>query len=63
MIGEAQLQGCALLLAEELQDGGVYDGVTVRSPFTPALGEAIAAYTVAPVATRRHPARGRPKKK
>lgn len=63
VVGAAQLQGCALLLTEDLQDGGVYDGVTVRSPFTLALGEAIAAYTVAAVASRPHPPRGRPKRK
>ncbi len=61
VVGAAQLQGCALLLTEDLQDGGVYGGVTARSPFTLGLEEAAAAYTVAPVATRRHPARGRPK--
>jgi predicted nucleic acid-binding protein len=63
VVGAAQLQGCAVLLTEDLQDGGVYGGVTVRSPFTLALGDAIAAYVVAPVATRRHPSRGRPKRK
>jgi hypothetical protein len=63
VVGAAQLQGCALLLTEDLQDGRLYDGMTVRSPFALAPGETIAAYTVAPVATRRHPARGRPKRK
>jgi len=63
VLGAAQLQGCALLLTEDLQDGGVYDAVTVRSPFTLALGEPIAPHTVASVATRPHPARGRPKRK
>jgi predicted nucleic acid-binding protein len=63
VVGAAQLQGCAVLLTEDLQDGGVYGGVTVRSPFTFALGEAIAAYAAAPIATRRHPSRGRPKRK
>lgn len=63
VVGAAQLQGCALLLTEDLQDGGVYGGVTVRSPYTLALGEAIGAYTAAPVVTRGHPSRGRPKRK
>ncbi len=62
VVSAAQLQGCALLLTEDLQDGGVYGGVSVRSPFTLALGETIAAYAVVPVATRRHPPRGRPKR-
>jgi predicted nucleic acid-binding protein len=63
VVGAAQLQGCALLLTEDLQDGGVYGGVTVRSPFTLALGEVIGVYTAVPVATPRHPPRGRPKRK
>jgi predicted nucleic acid-binding protein len=63
VVAAAQLQGCALLLTEDLQDGGVYGGVTVRSPFTLALGEAVAAYAAVPVATSRHPPRGRPKRK
>lgn len=62
VLGAAQLQGCALLLTEDLQDGGVYGGVTVRSPFTLELGEAAAIYTVTPVAASRHPPRGRPKR-
>jgi predicted nucleic acid-binding protein len=62
VVGAAQLQGCALLLTEDLQDGGIYGGVTVRSPFTLALGEAAAAYTAVPAATSRHPLRGRPKR-
>jgi predicted nucleic acid-binding protein len=33
VVAAAQAQGCARLLTEDLQDGGVYGGVTVRSPF------------------------------
>ena len=66
VVAAAQLQGCTLLLTEDLQDGGVYGGVTVRSPFTLALGEHIAAYaagaTPAPVVPAAHPPRGRPKR-
>ncbi|HYX42028.1 MAG TPA: PIN domain-containing protein [Pyrinomonadaceae bacterium] len=62
VVGAAQLQGCALLLSEDLQDGGVYGGVMVRSPFTLALDEPTAPYTVSPTATHRHPPRGRPKR-
>jgi predicted nucleic acid-binding protein len=61
VVGAAQLQGCSLLLSEDLQDGGVYGSVTVRSPFTLAVGEADAAYVIAPLAGRGHPRRGRPK--
>jgi len=59
VVGAAQLQGCAVLLTEDLQDGGVYGGVTVRSPFTLAVEEAAALYAVQPAAARRRP-RGRP---
>jgi predicted nucleic acid-binding protein len=61
VVAAAQIQGCTLLLSEDLQDGGVYGEVTVRSPFTLPLGETIAVY--APVVTRRPPSRGRPKRK
>ena len=61
VVGAAQLQGCTVLLTEDLQDGAVFGGVAVRSPFTLAIEEAAATYAVAPSATRRHPSRGRPK--
>ena len=61
IIAAAQLQGCPLLLTEDLQDGGVYGSVKVRSPFTLDLGEPAAAYTTVARAVSRHPARGRPK--
>ena len=61
IVGAAQLQGCDLLLTEDLQDGGVYGGVTVRNPFTFALGEVAPAYTVTPAAAARRAPRGRPK--
>jgi len=62
VVGAAQLQGCAVLLTEDLQDGGVYGCVTVRNPFTHALDEPIPAYASAPPTVRGHPARGRPRK-
>jgi hypothetical protein len=37
-----------VLLTEDLQDGGVFGGVAVRSPFTLAIEEAAAVYAVAP---------------
>lgn len=61
VVGAAQLQGCAVLLTEDLQDGGMFGGVAVRSPFTLAVEEAAAVYAVAPGAARRPPSRGRPK--
>jgi len=62
IVAAAQLQGCALLLSEDLQDGGVYGGVTVRSPFTLAINEPAAAYTVTPKVAARHRPRGRPRR-
>jgi len=60
VVGAAQLQGCIVLLTEDLQDGAVYGGVTVRSPFTVAVEEAAALYAVQPAATRLRRSRGRP---
>ena len=61
VVAAAQVQGCALLLSEDLQDGGVYGGVTVASPFTMGVSEPAATYA-AVSAARRHPQRGRPKR-
>jgi predicted nucleic acid-binding protein len=60
VLAAAQLQACVLLLSEDLQDGAVYGSVTVRSPFTLALGEDAAAYLAAPRAVAQHRSRGRP---
>lgn len=63
VIAAAQLQDCALLLTEDLQDGGVYGTLTVRSPFTLSVEAPAPAYAVAPVAlASRHRPRGRPKR-
>jgi predicted nucleic acid-binding protein len=61
VVAAAQLQDCALLLSEDLQDGAVFGAVTVRSPFTLAVEERVAAYAAAPVAASRHRPRGRPR--
>ncbi|SRR5258706_15717919 len=61
IVSAAQIQNCALLLSEDLQDGGEYGGVVVRSPFTLAVSEASATYMLAMPATGRHPGRGRPR--
>lgn len=60
VVAAAQAQGCTLLLSEDFQDGAVYGGVTVRSPFTLTLGEDTAAYAVAARADTRR-SRGRPR--
>jgi predicted nucleic acid-binding protein len=62
VVAAAQLQECTLLLSEDFQDGIVFGGVTVRSPFTLDVREPAAAYAAAPVAASRHRGRGRPRK-
>jgi predicted nucleic acid-binding protein len=62
VVAAAQLQGCSVLLTEDLQDGAVFDGVTVRSPFTLDAREPEAVYAAAPVMAGRHRPRGRPRK-
>ena len=61
VVAAAQLQDCALLLTEDLQDGAVFDSVTVRSPFTLAVEEPRGKYEISSTA-QRHPPRGRPRK-
>jgi predicted nucleic acid-binding protein len=63
IVGAARLQGCALLLTEDLQDGSVLDGVTVRSPFTLRATEAAAARYARAARPAGHPPRGRPRKR
>jgi predicted nucleic acid-binding protein len=62
VVAAAQLQDCALLLTEDLQDGAAFGGVTARSPFTLAAEEPRAEYEIAAAAPR-HPPRGRPRRK
>jgi predicted nucleic acid-binding protein len=61
VVAAAQLQGCALLLTEDLQDGAEYGGVMVRSPFTLDVREPLATYAT-PAPRPRHRGRGRPRK-
>ncbi|HEX2650010.1 MAG TPA: PIN domain-containing protein [Burkholderiales bacterium] len=58
----AQLQDCAILLTEDLQDGMVFDGVTVRSPFTLGVEETGANYEARPGLASLHRPRGRPRR-
>lgn len=62
VVAAAQLQDCALLLTEDLQDGGVYGAVTVRSPFTLEAREPVAKYSAELLAASRHRPRGRPRR-
>jgi len=62
IVAAAQIQGCSVLLTEDLQDQAVFDGVTVRSPFVFGASEDLAAYALREPATRVHRRRGRPRK-
>ena len=62
VVAAAQLQDCAILLTEDLHDGGVYGGVTVRSPFTLAVREPVSPYAALSRPPERHRPRGRPRK-
>jgi predicted nucleic acid-binding protein len=59
VVAAAQLQGCTLLLTEDLRDGQDYGGVTVRSPFSISIEQAASHYAVPPPRDRA-PRRGRP---
>ena len=61
VVAAAQLQDCALLLTEDLQDGAAVGGLTIRSPFSLSVQEDRAIYA-APAAERLHRARGRPRR-
>jgi predicted nucleic acid-binding protein len=62
IVAAAQLQECAVLLTEDLQDGMQFGSVTVRSPFTLEVREPVAAYAPAPVIASLHRPRGRPRR-
>lgn len=62
VVAAAQLQACAVLLTEDLQNGGTYGTVTVLDPFKTGIAEARASYQSVPVAVRRYRPRGRPKR-
>jgi len=62
IVAAAQLQGCEILLTEDLQDGMAFGSLTVRSPFTLEVREAQAAYTALPRPPSPHRPRGRPRR-
>jgi predicted nucleic acid-binding protein len=62
IVGAAQLQNCALLLTEDLQDGAIYGGVIVRNPFSFGVSEGTSRYEHAPRRPSRYPPRGRPRR-
>lgn len=62
IIGAAQLQGCPVLLTEDLQDRANYGGVTIRNPFSLSASEDLAGYELVRAVQSPHPRRGRPKR-
>lgn len=63
IVAAAQLQGCDLLLSDDLQDGMVFGSVTVRSPFTLEVREPAVTYAPLPAIASLHRARGRPRRR
>jgi len=63
IVSAARLQGCKLLLSEDMQDGMSFDGVTVRNPFSLSVEEAKAEYRTATPSRARHRPRGRPSRR
>jgi predicted nucleic acid-binding protein len=63
IVAAAQLQNCALLLTEDLQEGWSCDGVTVCNPFKTQVAEEPARYVATPAPASRHRPRGRPRRK
>jgi predicted nucleic acid-binding protein len=63
IVAAAQLQSCALLLTEDLQDGAQFGDVRVCNPFKHKVSEALASYRVdLPQVAPLHRPRGRPRK-
>ncbi len=61
IVAAAHVQGCVLLLSEDMQDGADYSGVIVRSPFTLRVADEAASYAPLPRVPSRHRGRGRPR--
>ena len=59
-VAAAQLQDCAILASEDLEDGMSFGALKVRNPFTSVLEEPLAAYLVQ--AAPLHRPRGRPRR-
>jgi len=62
VMSAAQVQGCVLVLSENVEDGSEYGGVVVRSPFKLRIEEERGAYTLPPRVTSKHRGRGRPRR-
>jgi hypothetical protein len=62
IVAAARLQNCTTLLTEDLQDGSVIAGVSVRNPFTRGVKEPGTGYETSRPSRPLHPARGRPRR-
>ena len=62
IVAAARMQGCVLLLTEDLQDGMAFGTVVVRSPFTLEVEESRATYAAAAPLPGPHRQRGRPRR-
>jgi predicted nucleic acid-binding protein len=62
IVAAAQVQGCVLLLSEDMQDGADFGGVIVRSPFTLRIADEGSSYAPVPGIASRHRGRGRPRR-
>lgn len=60
IVAAARMQGCAILLSEDMQHGAVLGGIRIVNPFVAEVHEEPAPYVVQPVS--RHRPRGRPRK-
>jgi len=58
VVAAAQVQGCAILLSEDLQDGASFAGVTVRNPFAFGVEQARASFDVGSNTRARRAGRG-----
>ena len=61
VVAAARLQGCVVLLTEDLQDGAMLGTLAVRSPFTLDVRQPTAGYQVQPLRASPHRPRGRPR--
>jgi predicted nucleic acid-binding protein len=62
IVAAAQVQGCVLLLSEDMQDGADYGGIILRSPFTLGVSDEASSYAPLPMLASRHRGRGRPRR-
>jgi predicted nucleic acid-binding protein len=63
IVAAAQVQGCSMLLTEDLQDGQRFDGIVARNPFKLGVAEAHTAFEPGPSLGSRHRGRGRPRQR